>query len=222
MAAFQPTFCDARSRGSRMQSVWIYIKDHIWVPFFFLAELAGIFMIPLGLPGIWFQFVGALAVTVITISVGNPHLGWGWTIAILVIAVGGEAVDWLLGNVGIERTQGSRRAAWMSLTFGFFFGLFGFVITIPIWGIGPLIGSVMMSFVGTFVGGILGEYWHQKIQARKRESIEKAQHLKPALRVAMGAVIAKAFGIAAKLWFSIIAFCVALLGIILDFVPGWR
>lgn len=188
------------------------------MPFFLAANAAGVFMIPFGLPGIWVQFLAALAVTVGTAWLGSPHLGWIWTIAVLVIAVVGEIIDHVIGNLGIESTKGSGLAAWLSLTCGFFFGFLGILVPIPIPVLGSLIGSLVMSFVGTFVGAILGEVWHQKRLAARLQSTEKTKKLKPALRVATGAVIGRACGIAAKLWFAFVALGVATVGVLWDIV----
>lgn len=201
-----------------MLKVWIFIREHAWVPFFLSANLAGVFMIPLGLPGLWLQFLAVLAVTVGTAWLGSPHLGWIWTAAVLSIAIVAEIVDFVIGKLGFESTKGSGLAAWLSLAGGFFFGFLGMLVPIPIPVLGSLIGSLVMSFVGTFVGAILGEVWHQKRLAAKLQSTEKAKTLKPALRVATGAVLGRACGIAAKLWFAFVAFCLATVGVLWDIV----
>jgi hypothetical protein len=205
-----------------MHAVWQFIKDHGWMPFFFIANGIGVCMIPLGLPGIWFQFAAALAVTVLTAWMGSPHLGWLWTGAVLLIACSGEAVDFLFGNLGFTHTHGSALASWTALVFGFFFGFLGVFVPIPIPVIGSLIGSVIMSFVGTFAGAIVGEAVHQKRLADKAKGSEKTNHLKPALRVATGAVMGRALGIAAKLWFSFLAFSVAMAGLLWDIFMASR
>lgn len=202
--------------------IWQFIKDHGWMPFFVLANAAGVFMVPLGLPGIWVQASSALMVTVVTAWLGSPHLGWLWTIAVILIAGFGEIVDFVIGNMGLESAKGSSLASWTSLAFGFVFGFLGVFVPIPIPVLGSLIGSVFMSFVGTFAGAVVGEIWHQKRQMAKAKIIEKRDHLSPAFRVATGAVAGKALGIGAKLWLSFLAFFVAMSGLLWDIYKSLR
>ena len=156
-------------------------------------------MIPFGLPGIWVQFLAAVLATVFL-----GHLGWFWTILIFVMAVGAEIVDFVIGHIGLKATDGSKFAEWTALFCGFIFAFFGFLIPIPIPVLGMLLGSMIMSFIGTFSGAILGEMIHQ-------------QQLGPSLRVATGAVIGRACGIATKLWIAFVALCIAMTGMVFDF-----
>jgi len=168
------------------------------MPLFMLGNVVGLCMIPLGLPGIWVQFAAALLVTIFA-----QHLGWFVTLLVLVLALGGELVDFVFGLLSFKTTNASKLAPWTALAGGFVFGFFGFIIPVPIWIIGPLIGSVIMSFIGTFAGAIFGEMLHQR-------------ELAPALRVGAGAAFARACGIASKLWIGFIIFCFSMAGLIWD------
>jgi uncharacterized protein YqgC (DUF456 family) len=137
-----------------------------------LVQLAALCMIPLGLPGTWLQ---VFAAGIVAWRMDRPL--WGFAI-VLALAVAGEIAETLSGQWGARRFGGSRRAAWGALIGGFA-GLF---IGTPI----PVLGSLAMSFVGTFAGALAGEM------------MERGR-LAPELRVGVGAMVGRAVGIGMKL-----------------------
>ena len=199
-----------------MMHILKIIETHLWVPLFLFASALGVCLIPLRLPGIWLQFAVALMATTLTAWMGLASLPWWSTAIVLLLAIGGEIVDFLLGNLGFEKSSGSSLANWLSFGGGMLFGLFGTLLPIPIPVIGSLIGSVIMSFIGIFSFAILGEWIHRKRIESKTASIEKVKHLRPVLRVGMGAVLGRVLGVAAKLWFAFLAFGVVTLGLLWD------
>lgn len=74
------------------------------------------------------------------------HLGWGWLVAIGVVAALGIAVDFVAGSLGAKKIGASPRALWgagIGTTIGMFFGLPGLLI-------------------GPFAGAVVGELWSGK------------------------------------------------------------
>jgi uncharacterized protein YqgC (DUF456 family) len=74
------------------------------------------------------------------------HLGWGWLVAIGVVAALGIAVDFVAGSLGAKKIGASPRALWgagIGTTIGMFFGLPGLLI-------------------GPFAGAVIGELWSGK------------------------------------------------------------
>ena len=74
------------------------------------------------------------------------HLGWGWLVAIGIVAVLGIAVDFISGSLGAKKIGASPRALWgagIGTTIGMFFGLPGLLI-------------------GPFAGAVIGELWSGK------------------------------------------------------------
>jgi len=74
------------------------------------------------------------------------HLGWGWLVAIGVVAALGIAVDFIAGSLGAKKIGASPRALWgagIGTTIGMFFGLPGLLI-------------------GPFAGAVIGELWSGK------------------------------------------------------------
>ena len=165
---------------------------------FCTAQIAALMMIPLGWPGLWFQVLAAFVLTAST-----AHLGWWWTLAIVLVAAVGELLDWLLGDLGFSSVGASRHAAWGALICGFVFAFFGFLIPLPI----PGAGAMAASFIGTFVGAVLGEMFYER-------------KLNPKLHVAIGAVVGRACGIAAKLSLGFIAAGIAGMALLFEFVQA--
>ena len=149
---------------------------------FFLAQLAALLMIPLGLPGTFLQVIAALALVVAS---DGARMSWPWVGVFLGLALLGELTEFLSGQWGAKRFGGSREAAWGAVAGGLA-GLFlGGLVPLPI------LGSLLASFIGTFAGAIIGE-----MLALKNSS--------PNLRIGFGAVLGRALGVSVKL-------CIALL-----------
>ena len=109
--------------------------------------VAGLLLIPLGLPGLWVIVLGIL--------------GYGWltdfrnlSVGFIALAVGlallGEVFEAWIGFRYAQRYGGSRRAGWGALVGG----LIGAIVGVPV----PIIGSVIGGFVGAFAGAALFEY----------------------------------------------------------------
>ena len=140
-----------------------------------LLVLGALVLIPLGLPGLWVQIAAAAALAARASGIGLP---WTWVAGFAVLAVGAEVVEFVSGQWGAKRFGGSPRAGFGALVGGIAGALLG--------GFGiPIVGNVLMSFVGTFVGAVLGE-----MSARGR--------LAPQVRVGFGAVLGRAIGVATK------------------------
>lgn len=112
-----------------------------------LCCVAGLALVPLGLPGLWVMVLGVI--------------GYGWltsfrtigiaTIAIVVgLAFLGEILEGWVGFGLARRYGGSHRAGWGALIGG----LAGAMVGVPV----PIIGSVIGAFVGSFIGAAAFEY----------------------------------------------------------------
>ena len=144
------------------------------------GTLAGLLLIPFGLPGLWVMVLGIL--------------GYGWltgfqtvTAGIIVLAVGlallGEVLEAWLGFRFARRYGGSSRAGWGALVGG----LVGAVVGVPV----PLIGSVIGGFVGAFAGAALFEY-------------TRARRTGAAAGAGWGAVLGRAAAAAAKMALGVV------------------
>lgn len=150
-----------------------------------LGILAGLVLIPLGLPGLWVM-VGAI-------------LLFGWLtdfrslsvtlIAIVVVlAAVGEITESWLGFRFAKRYGGSSRSGWGALLGG----IVGAIIGVPV----PVIGSVIGAFLGSFVGAALFEY-------------TASRRLDVATRAGWGSVIGRAAAAAAKIALGVIIAVIA-------------
>jgi len=155
-----------------------------------LAQLAGIALVPLGLPGTWLQLaaLGAFAWYTRFQTVG------AWTIGIVaVLVITGEVLEWTLGRRYARKYGGSRRAEWGAILGG----IAGAIAGVPV----PVIGSVIGAFVGAFAGAALLE-------------LSGRADWRSSLRVGWGAFIGRVAAAAAKCALAVVAAAVALLSAI--------
>lgn len=150
------------------------------------AILVGLFLIPLGLPGLWVMVGGILAYGWLTSfrSVG---------VAIIAIALGlaflGEILENWIGFRFAKRYGGSSRSGWGAVIGG----LVGAVIGVPI----AVIGSVIGAFIGSFIGAALFE-------------LSYSRHVGVATRAGWGAVVGRAAAAAVKIALGLV---IAVIGV---------
>ncbi len=112
-----------------------------------LAQLAGLLLIPFGLPGIWIQAGALIAYAWWTdfTAVGIVPI-----ILVLFLALMAEIAEFLLGGRYARRYGGGKRAAFGAIVGG----IVGAVMGLPI----PLVGSIIGAFVGSFAGAAIFEW----------------------------------------------------------------
>lgn len=144
------------------------------------AALAGLVLIPFGLPGLW----------VIVLAI----IGYGWLtdfqamsawflIVVIVLALAGELIEAWIGFRFARKYGGSRRAGWGALVGG----LVGAVVGVPL----PVVGSVIGGFVGAFLGAALFEF-------------TRARHAEGAARAGVGAVLGRAAAVGIKMGIAVV------------------
>lgn len=138
-----------------------------------VALLAGLVLIPFGLPGLWVMVGAALLY-----SYAEPTRLGIWTIlAITVLALVAEALEFVLAGRYARKYGGSRRAGWGAIL-GSIVGAF---MGVPV----PVVGSVLGAFVGAFAGALLAE-------------MTSGGELRSATRVATGALLGRIVATAVK------------------------
>lgn len=149
--------------------------DVLAISLLIVGLVAGLLLVPLGLPGLWVM-VGAILV-----------YGWltdfrslsGAVIAIvLAVALLGEIVESWLGFRFAKRYGGSSRSGWGALIGG----IVGAIVGVPV----PVIGSVIGAFLGAFVGAALFEW-------------SASRRLEVATRAGWGSVVGRAAAAAVKI-----------------------
>jgi uncharacterized protein YqgC (DUF456 family) len=150
-----------------------------------VAQLAGVALVPVGLPGTWLQVV-ALGVHAWLV----PGVVGVWpVVAALVLALVGEVIETLVGAKLARRHGGSTRAAWGAILGG----MVGAIVGVPL----PIVGSVVGALVGSFLGAALLE-----LTAR--------QDLRAAAKVGYGALLGRLVAVTAKSFVAIAIAVVAL------------
>ncbi len=140
-----------------------------------ITLLIGLFLVPVGLPGLWIMLGAALLYWVLI-----PAGGIGiWTFAgVSLLVVLAEVLEYTIAGRYTRRSGGSRRASWGAIIGG----LVGAVVGVPI----PVVGSVFGAFIGAFVGAFVGEMTvHRDVRSNPT-------------KVATGALIGRAVAAAVK------------------------
>jgi len=145
-----------------------------------LCLVAGLILVPLGLPGLWVMVGGVLGYGALT---GFRTIGIATIAIVLGLAFLGELVEWWVGFGLTERYGGSRRSGWGALIGG----IAGAMVGVPV----PIVGSVIGAFVGAFAGAAVLEY-----------SVSRAPTV--AVRAGWGAVLGRAAGAAAKIALGVV------------------
>ena len=152
--------------------------------------LAGLAMVPLGLPGLWVMVGGILAYGWLT---GFQSVGVA-TIAIVVgLAFLGEIIENWIGFHYARRYGGSKRSGWGALIGG----IIGAIVGVPI----AIIGSVIGAFLGSFLGAAVFEYSYSR-------------HAGVATRAGWGAVVGRAAAAAVKIALGIVIALVGLFAVL--------
>lgn len=115
---------------------------------FALGILAGIAIIPFGLPGTFLIVALALVQALMT---GFDPLGGGTLLVLLGIALFGEAIEFFLGAAATRKFGGSKYAMIGAIAGG----LVG-----AVWATGlmPVVGTLVGAFAGAFAGAALLEF----------------------------------------------------------------
>ena len=156
----------------------------------FVLSLAGLAMIPLGLPGLWVMVGGILIYGWMTEfhSVGVAAIA-----TVLGLAFLGEIVENWIGFKYARRYGGSTRSGWGALIGG----VVGAVVGVPV----AIIGSVIGAFIGSFIGAALFEYTYSR-------------HAGVATRAGWGAVVGRAAGAAVKIALGIVIAVIGLFAVL--------
>jgi uncharacterized protein len=111
------------------------------------AAFVGLFLIPMGLPGLWLLLAAGLTHRLLV-----PDSGIGWMVLAVAtaLAILAEYLEFALSARYTRKYGGSRRAAWGALLGGFV----GAIVGVPV----PILGSVIGAFAGSFIGALAGEY----------------------------------------------------------------
>ena len=139
-----------------------------------IALVAGLVLIPVGLPGTWLMLAAGVAFKLL---VPLGHIGWVAIGLAGVLVVLGEVLDVVLMSKYAAKYGGSKRAAWGAIIGG----LVGAFVGVPV----PVLGSIVGAFAGAFIGALV------------MEATVHGDHQRAA-RAAWGAVLGRAVAAGAK------------------------
>lgn len=159
--------------------------DALAIAILILGIVAGLVLIPLGLPGLWVMVGGILIYGWLT---DFRSLSVALIAIVLAIAFIGEIIESWLGFRFAKRYGGSSRSGWGALIGG----IVGAIVGVPV----PVIGSVIGAFLGAFAGAALFEY-------------SASRQLGVAGRAGWGAVVGRAAAAAAKIALGVIIAVIA-------------
>jgi uncharacterized protein len=108
--------------------------------------LLSLVLIVLGLPGLWIMV--ASAVTYNLIVPGDP-IGWFTLVAVAVLALVAELLEFTMTGRYARKYGGSRRAGWGAIIGGMIGAFVGFPV--------PIVGPVIGAFIGSFCGALVAE-----------------------------------------------------------------
>ncbi len=140
-----------------------------------VALLLCLFLVPLGLPGLWLMLgVGLLYDWLVP----TASIGWGALGVAVALTVLAEVLEFTLSAKYTRKYGGSSRAGWGAIGGG----IAGAIVGVPV----PIIGSIIGAFAGAFIGALVLEY------TRPHATKDSAT------RVATGALIGRVVAAAAK------------------------
>jgi uncharacterized protein len=140
---------------------------------FALVLLGGLVLVPLGLPGLWVM----VAAGVVYASVLPDRLSIWTVLAVTVLAVIAEVIEFTLASRYARKYGGSRRAGWGAMIGG----IVGAVVGVPV----PIVGPVIGAFIGAFAGALVFE-------------VTAGSTMGASTRVATGALIGRVTAAAVK------------------------
>lgn len=138
-----------------------------------LICLVSLFLIPLGLPGTWLILAAGIGYSILVPN----SIGTFTIVAIGVIAIVAEMVEFTLAGTYARKYGGSKRASWGAIIGG----TVGAIVGVPV----PIVGPIVGGFLGAFAGALAFEY-------------SRGSGAQASTRVAWGALVGKAVAAAMK------------------------
>jgi uncharacterized protein len=108
--------------------------------------ILSLILIVLGLPGLWIMVASAVTYNLV---VGGDPIGWFTLVAVGVLALVAELLEFSMTGRYARKYGGSRRAGWGAIIGGIVGAMVGFPV--------PIVGPVIGAFVGSFVGALVAE-----------------------------------------------------------------
>lgn len=108
--------------------------------------ILSLILIVLGLPGLWIMVASAVVYNLVV--PGDP-IGWFTLVAVGVLALVAELLEFSMTGSYARKYGGSRRAGWGAIIGSIVGAMVGFPV--------PIVGPVIGAFVGSFIGALIAE-----------------------------------------------------------------
>ncbi len=134
---------------------------YVWITLFILFVIAGWSINLFGLPGNWM----ILLVAAIWMWLGPAErfgIDWPIIVALVILALIGEGIEFLASVLTTTRLGGSRLAATYSVIGSVLGGFAGAFIGLPIPVVGWIVSSLLFASIGAMVGATAAERWTGK------------------------------------------------------------
>ena len=109
--------------------------------------ILSLILIVLGLPGLWIMVASAVVYNLVV--PGDP-IGWFTLVAVAVLALVAELLEFAMTGRYARKYGGSRRAGWGAIIGSIVGAMVGFPV--------PIVGPVIGAFVGSFLGALIAEF----------------------------------------------------------------
>ena len=109
--------------------------------------ILSLILIVLGLPGLWIMVASAVVYNLVV--PGDP-IGWFTLLAVGVLALVAELLEFSMTGSYARKYGGSRRAGWGAIIGSIVGAMVGFPV--------PIVGPVIGAFVGSFLGALIAEF----------------------------------------------------------------
>ena len=133
--------------------------EYLWASLLGVTAFVGWGLNVIGLPGNWITVAAAVAYAALAPGGGRVSIGWPLVGALVLLALLGEAVEFLAGAAGAKKAGGSKRGALLALIGALLGGMLGLFLGVPIPVVGPVISAILFSALGALAGAMLGESW---------------------------------------------------------------
>jgi len=176
---------------------------YVWLTLFIILVIFFWALNLIGMPGNW--MIVAIALLWTFFGPNDYQFHWGISVALVILAIIGELIEFLTSVLGAKKLGGSTRGATLSVIGSIAGGMVGavFGIPFPIPLVGMLIGSILFAGVGAWIGATLGERWVGK-------------PMKESVKIGGAAFLGRLFGTAGKL---LVGSTMVVLAIAAPFVP---
>jgi uncharacterized protein YqgC (DUF456 family) len=156
-----------------------------------IANAAAVALVLMQMPGTWLMLGLTAAFTWWRWGAGSPSISVWTLVALLVLALIGEAIEFIAGSFGARKAGGSKRGAAGAIVGGVIGAVVGsFAIPVPV--AGTLIGACLGAGIGSMGGDLwAGRQWREAFAAGR------------------GAVVGKFMGTIAKVGVAVVMWLVA-------------